>query len=427
METGAPRPERERASPDRKSNRGVLAGPAAALALLVIAGVAVWTLFEIYLPHVLGMELGMDPRRVSAVMAGSYVLLFLMGPVFGHASDRFRQAFGSRAPFIAGAALFSAALLLLLPVVSSRGGESAGYRSAYYARGDFLLLVFGWGIATAAYRAPAFALLARYARISIEADHRARVAGFLAAGTGLVAALGTLLGGLDSADYQVACVAAAGLLGLAAVSLWRADRRLEAVVGRLAPGPRGVERSRPAVFLLYLVVALGAGFAFRAVTLGFLAHDSGWSSPAWATGLVWAAVAAAGIPGGYLAGKLGPARTATTGLVFCTLASLLVFTGGGTLPGTALAVLQGAGWALFLASALPLVLANIPSRRFGLCVALFASMDFGAAGAWYFLNMRHGPWLDSDPLFRALPAAGFLISALLGALAGRIFRKGGGS
>lgn len=414
-------------APRRGSERGVLVGPAVAVVALVCSGVAVWTLFERYLPHVLGRELSMEPRRVSEVMAGIYAILFLLGPVFGHASDQFRQAVGSRVPFIAGAALFSAALLLLLPVVASRGGGSAGLRSAYYTRGDLLLVVFAWGIATAAHRAPAFALLARYARISPEADHRARVAGFLAAGTGLVAAAGALLGGLDTAGYQVACVAAAGLLGLAAVSLWRADRRVEAEVGRLAPGPRGVERSRPSVFFLYLVVALGAGFAFRAVALGFLAHDSGWRAPVWGTGLVWVAVAAAGIPGGYLAGKLGPARSATAGLGFCALASLLVFAGGGAVPGTVLAVLQGAGWALFLASALPLVLANVSSRRFGLCVALFASMDFGAAGAWYLAGLRYGSWLDSSPALRALPAAGFLVAAVLAALAGRIARRDGGS
>ncbi len=382
VRTPTPTPP-ERAAP-------VAAAPALPWARLLgiatgsLALAAIWSLYNVFMPLLLGAFLESRAAR-GAIMGLDNVVALLLIPVVGAWSDRVRGRWGRRLPFLLAGVPVAALAFATLPWV--------GMALWLLIAVDVVFL-----LAITAYRAPLIALMPDH--VAPEARPLANGAITLMGAVGGVVALIGLaplaerVPGLPFAAMPFAIAAALALAALAVVvaSSLRHPPHVEdgAVAGDAAP-PRALLRdlraawsdapigARPLLaglfFAFFGFAAVEAQFsAFATEALGVGAGRAGTL-----LGVASAAFVLAALPVGALARRVGEGVAMRAGVV---LVVLLLPVAGVLGDGPALAAVLagfGAGWALLLVPAYPLV-ADLGGReRVGLFTGLYYLVGSSAA------------------------------------------------
>ncbi len=349
-----------------------------------LALAAIWSLYNVFMPLLLGTFLESRAAR-GAIMGLDNVVAVLLIPVVGAWSDRVRGRWGRRLPFLLAGVPLTALAFAALPWATAALWTLIAV--------DVLFL-----LAITAYRAPLVALMPDH--VAPEARPLANGAITLMGAVGGVLALVGLAPlaerapGLPFAAVPFAAAAALALVALAVVvasSLRHPPFVEDGAVAADAPAPttlardlRGAWRGAPAGAHPLLVGLFFAFFGFAAVEAQFSAFATdalgvGAGRAGTLLGVASAAFVAAALPAGALARRVGEGVAMRAGAV----ALVLLLPVAGTLgDGPALmAVLAGfgAGWALLLVPAYPLV-ADLGGRaRVGVFTGLYYLVGSSAA------------------------------------------------
>jgi MFS family permease len=349
-----------------------------------LALAAIWALYNVFMPLLLAGFLESRAAR-GAVMGLDNVVAVLLIPVVGAWSDRVRGRWGRRLPF----------LLVGVPLAAL---TFAGLPWAATALWSLIALDVAFLLAITLYRAPLVALMPDH--VAPDARSVANGAITLMGAVGGVLALVALAPlaeatlGLPFAAAPFAVAAGLALAALAVV-VASSDRHppfvADGTVADDAPSPRAVWRELRAgdavvaLGALPLLVGLFAAFfGFAAVEAQFSAFATealavGAGRAGTLLGTASAAFVLVAFPAGAWARRVGERAAMRLGALVLVLALPVA----GLLPdGMALSlalVVFGAGWALVVVPAYPLV-ADLGGRdRVGLLTGLYYLVGSGAA------------------------------------------------
>jgi predicted MFS family arabinose efflux permease len=332
-------------------------------------------LLSTFVPPLVRSALGQHHTAIGFVMAIDNVLLLLLVPFAGAASDRAVARGGSRLPLVLFGFALAAVGMALFPW-SARFGI-AGVIAA-------IVVLYG-GINLQ--RSPVQALVADVVPSAYRSLATASVTFQMCAGAILFLMLGRMLG-MRPAFLIAAAAVVAIAVAFAALLREPADRQAEgeeatfsAVLAALSSTIRGTIPGIRAVFIASLLLQLTfqsfttwyalhatERFSLRAedVTIGFIA---------WALGGV-----AGSLPAGVIGVRIGRRNTMLLG--FALMAASLIALDRVSQPAQAawLLGIASASWTLPMVNAYPLFVEPIPPQRRGMLAALFLlSMALGGA------------------------------------------------
>ncbi len=344
-----------------------------------LALAAVWGLYNVFMPLLLGVYIDSRALR-GAIMGLDNVIAIVLIPVVGAWSDRVRGPWGRRLPF----------LLIGVPVTAL---AFAALPWAAAALWTLLLVDVVFLLAITVYRAPLIALMPDHVPPS-ERGVANGVIALMAAGGGVLGLL-MFAPGFDLAPWLPFALAAALALVTLLVLLASAQRQPPYVgsgaVQEEAPLLRSLLRDVRALAaadrrgpLLLLAGLFCCFFGFAAVeaqfsvvateTLGASGGEAGAL-----LGLASAAFALLALPAGFWARRLGALPTMRLGALVLALALLLAFATMDVRVVAACMVVAGAGWALVLIPAYPLVAGQGGLDRVGFYTGMYYLFGSGAA------------------------------------------------
>ncbi len=141
-----------------------------------------WLAYGLYLPKLIEQVFAYSPNDAAQLTA--FILLIenaiamVMEPIFGCLSDRFKQLYGSKVPFLVVGAIGATILFMAIPYVFIFGGAND------VTRAILLGLAILWAFLMATFRAPALSLLGGFAptaQLPLAACVLTLVGGFVAA------------------------------------------------------------------------------------------------------------------------------------------------------------------------------------------------------------------------------------------------------
>jgi maltose/moltooligosaccharide transporter len=344
-----------------------------------LALAAIWGLYNVFMPLLLGEFIDSRALR-GAIMGLDNVVAILLIPVVGAWSDRADGRWGRRLPFLLVGVPLTAVGFAALPWAAA-------------ALWSLLLVDVVFLLAITVYRAPLVALMPDH----VPPADRGVANGLIA----LLAAVGAMLGLLAIAPtfdvvrwlpFAMAAGLALLTLGLLVVAaqphppfvsrgavaedapFLRTLLREVAALGR--PDRRGPATLLAGLFCCFFgFAAVEAQFSVLATeTLGVSGGEAGQL-----LGLASAAFVLLALPAGFVARRWGALRTMRGGALVLALALLVAF--AALEPGV-LAVcmgLAGAGWALVLVPAYPLVAGQGGPGRTGFFTGMYYLFGSGAA------------------------------------------------
>jgi len=321
-------------------------GPVLALAGLHAAVTLAWVVYNLYLVELL-VRAGFDAYLASVLITVEGVLGAVIEPLTGALSDRVRRTLFRRFFLVLGGVLLAALLFVALPLAAR--GARPGPASLVPA------LLIGWACAMAVFRAPALALLGRYARPGA----LPLAASVLTSAGALVSAAAPSVRGRLLALGALPTFAAASLALLVGALVLRAlDRRSPVADAPVdEPGPLDRRDARAAWLLFAVGTTAALGFRFLLDGLPRAGASPGATAPAILTAFFLGA-AVAGIPLGRLALDRGGRAVTAAGLgTLAVGAAAALLLGGGTpvliwaaVLGAALAALQNGLFAFSLSA-----------------------------------------------------------------------------
>jgi hypothetical protein len=321
-------------------------GPVLALAGLHAAVTLAWVAYNLYLVQLL-VRAGFDAYLASVLLTVEGLLGAVIEPVMGGLSDRARSLLFRRFFLVIGGVLLAGLLLVALPLAAR--GARPGPATLVPA------LLIAWACAMAVYRAPALALLGRYARPA----SLPLAASMLTAGAALVGAAAPSARAwlLSLGPLPTFAVASAALV-LSALVLRAFDRRA-AFPESTADPPAALDRAGTRAAWLLFLVGTTAALAFRLLIDGLPRAAASPGAPAVAiTTALFLGAAAAGIPLGWLALARGERAVTAGGLAVLILGAAAPLFLSGAAPvllcvallGAALAAMQNGLFATSLSA-----------------------------------------------------------------------------
>ena len=351
---------------DRSPAQGV---PYSACALIGLGGLfagVTGPLVSTFLPPLVQNVLGDDRTAIGLVMALDNVLLLLLVPLAGAASDRLRSRGRGRRPIMLPGLVLAAAGMALLPE-STRAGLAG-------LLGGMILLFTGINLQ----RSPFQALIADLVPSRYRSLATGSVTFQMCAGAILFLMLGQALG--MQAAYRIAAVT---VLAIAvAVASWIREphdaepQPAETTFRSMADAARSALRGDVAGLRAIFVASLLLQLTFQTFTTWYALHaterfgvrpeDVAVGFIAWAVGGVIGA-----LPAGFIGGRFGRRNTMLVG--FALMAATLVLLNLVTSPAqaTPLIALASAAWTLPTVNAYPLFIEPVPRQRRGILAALF--------------------------------------------------------
>ncbi len=338
-------------------------------------------LLSAYIPPLVEGALGDNRFGIGLVMAIDNVLLLLLVPLTGIASDRTRARGGSRVPLVLAGYAATAMSMAIFPVAATAG--LAGLIAA------MVLLYTGIN----AQRTPFQALIADAVPSRLRSIATGLVTFQMCAGAVLMLMLGRLLGMATAFRLAAVLVAATALV----FAWWFHSPRMRgraeqprmggyadaqegppedptvralvmSVTSALRGDLPGLRAIFAATFLLQLTFqSFSTWYALHAMErFGISAEEAGLGFIAWALGGV-----AGALPAGVIGVRLGRrnAMILGFGLQTAALATLTLVTR--PLPVALLLGLASASWTLPMVNAYPLFVEPIPPHRRGVLAALF--------------------------------------------------------
>lgn len=351
---------------DRSPARGV---PYAACALVGLGGLfagVTGPLVSAFLPPLVQNVLGDDRTAIGLVMAIDNLLLLLLVPLAGAASDRLRSRGRGRRAIVLPGLVLAAAGMALLPE-STRAGLAG-------LLGGMILLFTGINVQ----RSPFQALLADLVPSRYRSLATGSVTFQMCVGAIVFLMLGQMLGMRTA--YRIAAVT---VLAIAvAVANWIREpddaeaQATETTFRSMADAVRSALRGDVAGLRAIFVASLLLQLTFQTFTTWYALHaterfgvrpeDATVGFIAWAVGGVIGA-----LPAGIIGGRFGRRNTMLVG--FALMAATLVLLNLVTSPAqaTPLIALASAAWTLPTVNAYPLFIEPVPRRRRGILAALF--------------------------------------------------------
>jgi MFS family permease len=343
--------------------------PYAACALVGLGGLfagVTGPLVSTFLPPLVQSVLGNHPTTIGFVMAIDNVLLLLLVPLAGAASDRLSARGRGRLPIVLPALVVAAVGMALLPE-SPRGGI-AGVIAA------MVVLFAGINVQ----RAPFQSLVADLVPSRYRSIASGSVTFQMCAGAIVFLMLGQALGMQTAyriAALTVLAIAAGAAFGLREPtmpggSVMESNGPSLVAAARLAV--RGEIRGLRAIFVAALLLQL----TFQTFTTWYALHgperfgvrpeDVTIGFIAWAVGGVIGA-----LPAGLIGARIGRRATMLAGFALMGAALLSLDRVTTVAEATPLIALASAAWTLPMANAYPLFIEPVPPGRRGILAALF--------------------------------------------------------
>ena len=381
--------------------------PYAACALVGLGGLfagVTGPLVSTFVPPLVQTVFGDNRTAIGFVMAIDNMLLLLLVPIAGAASDRRRSRGRGRMTVVLPGLLLAAVGMALLPE-STRAGSIG-------LIGGMVLLFTGINIQ----RSPFQALIADL----VPSRHRSLATGSatfqMCVGAIVFLMLGQMLG--MRAAYRIAAVTVLAIA--AAVVFWirepaaaeshAAETTFRSIADAARSAVRGDVAGMRAIFLASLLLQL----TFQTFTTWYALHgterfgvrpeDVTVGFIAWSIGGVLGA-----LPAGFIGGRIGRRNTMLLG--FAVMAASLVLLNLVTSPAqaTPLIALASAAWTLPTANAYPLFIEPVPQEHRGILAALFLlSIALGGAigdplnGRLFDLFGSYGPLFSMMAVYTAL-------------------------
>lgn len=357
---------------------GALSTPFVACAIVGLSGLfsgVTGPLLSAFVPPLVREALGDRRTLIGAVMSLDNILLLLLVPLAGAASDRAAARGGKRLPLALAGLLLAAAGMLLFPASASLG--IAGLITA------MVLLYTGINLQ----RPPAQALVADVVPSRYRSLATASVTFQMCVGAIVFLMLGRMLGMRTAfliASGTVLMIAAAFAVALREPPV-SASQATEATYRSLFEAVRSVVRGAipglRAVFLATLLVQL----TFQSFTTWYALHgmerfgerpeDVIVGMIAWAVGGV-----AGALPAGFIGMRIGRKNAMLLGFVLMAASLLALDRVSSASQATPLLALASASWTLPMVNAYPLFVEPIPRPHRGVLSALFLlAMAFGGA------------------------------------------------
>lgn len=330
----------------------VLWGRVVGLGALQAAIALCWVVYHLFLPGMLG-QFGFSPASASILLVIEGAIGLLLEPINGLISDRLRQQAMRRFLQVLLGSIFAALLFAVLPFAG--GSVFAG-------------LVLLWALAMTVFRAPAMALLRRYA-VKTELVRASTV---LAIMGGLASAFGGLMQGTIAAVGPLFAFALSSVLLVGTAIILRV---LDTSAPRLEE-PAESREPRPSVGPAALVFALGL-FSSLGLRLflddfpGFVAEHQMKTIASAVVGGVFLASAITAYPVGSLLARKGPTVGLLVGLGGMALLAGISFVATEPLRVWGLVLLIGTGVGLLFSCSLPFAFGIVPSARVGWAAGLF--------------------------------------------------------
>lgn len=130
--------------------------PVIAMALMQGAIVVCWIVYRLYLPDLL-VQFGFPKSAAIVILAIEGFLAVLIEPLFGSLSDRHKNLWGLKAPFITIGVLIASALSITIPSMVLLGNPES------LLRWIFVAVVILWSMAMATFRSPMLGRLGEFA------------------------------------------------------------------------------------------------------------------------------------------------------------------------------------------------------------------------------------------------------------------------
>lgn len=281
------------------------------LALVQGAITLCWLLYRLYLPELLA-DFGL-PGLAPAILVLENVLGIIIEPAAGNFSDRQREWFGTRFPFISLGVILATGLFIAIPtfVIFGQSLRNLGW--------ILPILLILWSVAMALFRSPVTALLGQYA-VETKLPQAVSVLIFIG---GIIGAFRPI-----SSDFILSLGAGVtftigSLILLGSIAILRSMNPNLSVISESQPGNHKVSiRKLLLILLLSILMAwgtrlfLGVVFPEQIQRVGF---DSKWGI---FIGLILLAFAS--IPAGLLAVKIGNLKATLTGALVTGLILLII-------------------------------------------------------------------------------------------------------
>lgn len=343
--------------------------PYAACALVGLGGLfagVTGPLVSAFLPPLVQHVLGDHPTTIGFVMAIDNVMLLLLVPLAGAASDQLRARGRGRLPIVLPALVLAAAGMALLPE-SARAGIAG-------VIGAMVVLFVGVNVQ----RSPFQSLVADL----VPSRHRSLAGGSvtfqMCVGAIVFLMLGQMLG--MQAAYRIAALTVLVIAAAVAFGLREPPASHPGVVESTVPSLVGAARSAVrgdipglrAIFLASLLLQL----TFQTFTTWYALHgterfgvrpeDVTTGFIAWAVGGVIGA-----LPAGIIGARIGRRPTMLTGFALMGVVLVALDRVTTLAQATPLVALASAAWTLPMANAYPLFIEPAPPRSRGILAALF--------------------------------------------------------
>ena len=323
-------------------------------------------LVSTFLPPMVQSVLGNRPAAIGFVMAIDNLLLLLLVPIAGAASDRLRALGRGRLPVVLPGLVLAAAGMALLPESTRAGmtGLIAG----------MILLFTGINVQ----RSPFQAWIADL----VPSRYRSLASGSatfqMCVGAIVFLMLGQMLG-MQTA-YRIAAVAVL-VIAVAVVILIREpaaaeQQPTETTFHSIAEAARSALRGDVAGMRAIFVASLLLQLTFQTFTTWYALHgterfgvrpeDVTIGFIAWALGGVGGA-----LPAGIIGGRIGRRNTMLLGFALMAASLVLLNRVTTAAQATPLIALASAAWTLPMANAYPLFIEQVPRGRRGVLAALF--------------------------------------------------------
>ena len=388
--------------------------PYAACALVGLGGLfagVTGPLVSTFLPPLVQSVLGDRPITIGFVMAIDNVLLLLLVPLAGAASDRLTARGRGRLPLVLPGLVLAALGMTLLPE-SGRAGITG-------VIGAMVLLFAGINVQ----RSPFQALLAD----KVPSRHRSLASGsvtFQMCGGAIVfLMLGQALG-MHTA-YRIAALTVLVIAGTVAFALRDTSASVEGTMASTVPSLAGAAQSAVrgdipglrAIFAAALLLQL----TFQTFTTWYALHgterfhvrpeDVTTGFIAWAVGGVLGA-----LPAGVIGTWIGRRATMLVGFALMGASLLALDRVTTAAQATPLIALASAAWTLPMANAYPLFIEPVPPPRRGtlaalflLCIALGGAIGDPLNGALFGLYSSYRPMFLVMTVYSALAFAVVLL------------------
>ena len=347
------------------------------LALVQGAIALMWVIYNLYLPKFLN-QFGFPKEFVISILICESLLAIAMEPLMGGMSDRTQRWLGTKFPLIALGVVLASALFIALPAIVIFGNPMGALRWL------LPIALVAWALAMTVFRSPALSLLGQYA-----------FASQLPQAASVLTLMGALAGALGAFANQVilnlgpAITFATGslvLLGAAAV--------LRLVTQQSTSSDNRLSQSTQQLSWKKLLLIFGAGVG---ISLGFTIVMRSLLSPATPsdhTKLMLTTFTIVHLlsvlPAGFVAVRLGNARSMLLGLLSVVGILLLMAIAYQNPIAIGLAALFGIAWGFVANGVIPFALSLVPPNKAGLGTGMFFSGGALAASIFGAMLSRFG-------------------------------------